>query len=106
MTFNFRTEPLRIEYGRHAFGLRREFTGRVDDIQNNDRLGKQFYENDKWELVDDELAGIRYAVAFPDPFRERWQAFYLLDDPPFYRSGNARPGLDVVVGEYFLKVVE
>ena len=86
--------------------LCREFTGRVDDVQDDDRVGKHFHENDKRELVDDKFAGVRYAVAFPDPFRERWQAFYLLDDPPFYGTGDARPSLDVVVGEYFLEIVE
>ncbi len=69
----------------------------MHDVQHQHAVIDQFDESDVRQLVDHELTGTGYPVAFPNAFGERGQRFYLRNDAAFDRLGGPLAGFEIVI---------
>ena len=96
--------PVRFEC--HAGRLVGESALRVHHVEDDDGLNAELNEDDVRELIDDQFACPGNPVAHAHPFGEGREGFNFPNDAPLHRFGHLRGGLEVVVGEYLLEVVE
>ncbi len=86
--------------------LRGEFPRGMDHVQHDDRVGRQFHENDVRQPVHDEFACPWNPVASSDAFGERGEPLNLLGDAALDQFGRARVRFRVVVSNNFGDVVQ